>query len=257
MGISGGTQIIGGKSYEMYSPEWYAAQDANKVHNAAVSGQAAGTGQATQKLAQVDTLKDSGYPASIQALNMGSGGGSSVGGTGLAGGGGGGAMDEQAAQARIDRALKAEQDSRSGLIADMPRALAAAGGGDMSTSLTYGGGSGSGAGSLKDAQDAQFARAKDQAGQIAKSALTALRDAHGQAGGGGGLESFRTAQSVIAPAEGMLGDINREQLIQANNAAAHAADQQFQGNLAMRGQNMGLTSSLMALLKGSGAGTLY
>lgn len=37
------TQVIGGKPYQMYSPEWYAARDANKVQQAGVAGTAAGT----------------------------------------------------------------------------------------------------------------------------------------------------------------------------------------------------------------------
>ncbi len=42
----GNSQTINGQSYEMFTPQWYAAQDANKVHQAGVSGTAGGTGEA-------------------------------------------------------------------------------------------------------------------------------------------------------------------------------------------------------------------
>lgn len=73
----GRPQIIGGTTYEQYSPEWYAAMDANKVHNAGVAGTAAGTAGAN----------------AMGALSGGAGGGGAMGGlNGLLGGGASGAV---------------------------------------------------------------------------------------------------------------------------------------------------------------------
>lgn len=55
-GMGGGKQIIGGKPYDIYSPEWRAAQDADKVKTAGVEGTAAGTAKGNQITAETPAL---------------------------------------------------------------------------------------------------------------------------------------------------------------------------------------------------------
>lgn len=104
------------------------------------------------------------------------------------------------------------------------------------------------------AVEAEFARAKDTSGQIAKSALTGLSDnmsARGMAGSGAQGEE---AAKIINHQAGGLADLNREQAIQGLQYTQHANDTQYQGDIAQRAQNMGLTQSLLGLLRN---GTAY
>ncbi len=75
---AGGYQIIAGKSYPMYSPEWYAAQRSNEADVAGAAGTAAGT--YTKNAATASGL----LSPSLTALD-GSGGTGAAGTTGAAG----------------------------------------------------------------------------------------------------------------------------------------------------------------------------
>jgi len=111
----------------------------------------------------------------------------------------------------------------------------------------YGAGGPSGP-SLEDAQAAAFARAKDTAGALARASLTALRESAASRGTlGAGFEGVSEAQNAIAPAMNTLGNLNASQLSDAYAAAQHRADMQQQGQIAQRGQNLGMAQSIMGL----------
>ena len=59
------TQLIGGKPYEIYSPEWQAAMDAYKVQQAGVAGTAAGTATGNEYTASTEAkrLYDLSHPS--------------------------------------------------------------------------------------------------------------------------------------------------------------------------------------------------
>lgn len=102
------------------------------------------------------------------------------------------------------------------------------------------------------AVEAEFARSKDKAGQIAKSAITGLSDSMAGRGlQGSGIEGEEMAKIINGQAGG-LSDLNREQAIQGLQYQTHANDMQYQGDITQRAQNMGLTQSLLGLLRSGG-----
>ena len=88
------------------------------------------------------------------------------------------------------------------------------------------------------ARDAVFARAKDKAGQIARSSLNALRNVMGERGlGGSSIEGLGQA-GIVGAAGSELGDVNREQMIQDLNRQAEIEDLTYQGGIQQRGQDI-------------------
>ena len=123
------------------------------------------------------------------------------------------------------------------------------GGSGGSTPVQYGGADPQ---ALQKAQEAEFARGKDRAGLISKSAITGLRDSMASRGTlGSGIEGEGTA-NILSGAAGGLGDLNREQTIQAAQGQTHAADQQFQGDLQQRAQQQQAIQSLMQMMSSYG-----
>lgn len=89
-----------------------------------------------------------------------------------------------------------------------------------------------------DARAAAFARAKDQAGQIARSSLTSIAEnMAGRNMTGGGLQSLKEA-GAIGGAGDSLQNLTRDQLISDNNRAADVSDENYQGAIAQRGQDV-------------------
>lgn len=98
------------------------------------------------------------------------------------------------------------------------------------------------------ARAAAFARAKDQAGAISRSALDALREAMAGRGlAGSGIEAEQTG-NLLSSGAGMLSDFTREQLIQDLTRSGQISDRNFQGQLTRRGQNLSLFPSLQGLI---------
>jgi len=98
------------------------------------------------------------------------------------------------------------------------------------------------------ARDAAFARAKDQAGQVGRSALDSLRSALGAQGRlGGAYEAQRTGE-VIGGAAGNLGEYTREQLMADLNRAAGISDRNVAAGLTRRGQDLNLQQTLLGLI---------
>lgn len=96
-----------------------------------------------------------------------------------------------------------------------------------------------GAPDMAAAQQAQFARAKDQAGEVARSALAGLRS---QLGGrnllGSGAE-HRGTVNVANKGVQQLGELSRDQAIQGSEANQQAALANFQGGVTQRAQDIG------------------
>ncbi len=66
----GNSQIINGQSYQMYTPEWYQAQQADTIRRAGIGGAAQGAGQANYMNAVSPSL--AGLYAAIGQPNAGS-----------------------------------------------------------------------------------------------------------------------------------------------------------------------------------------
>ncbi len=102
------------------------------------------------------------------------------------------------------------------------------------------------------ARAAAFGRAKDQAGQVARSGVDATSNEMALRGlAGSGIEGSALG-SVIGGSAGQLGDFTREQLIQDLDRARQVADMQYQGNITQRGQNMGLSPAILGLIGSRG-----
>lgn len=210
----GNTQIIGGQSYQMYSPQWYAAQDANKVQQAGVDGKAAGTSAGTAIRSKFEAQfpgwappnPGSGYGASNPALqglmdfaNGGYGSSSSSSSSGSSGGSTGGLNTTIPAQASANGPSGAQEDA---------------------------------------ARSATFARTKDNAANTANASLNGLSEALGARGmTGGGYEAGQIGGTLAREAN-TIGEGDRQQAESELDHAQHRADEQFQGEIAQRGQDL-------------------
>ena len=112
-------------------------------------------------------------------------------------------------------------------------------------------GGGSGTASLPpiaypDAQagvDAAFARGKDKAAQNARASLTGLREAMaGRNMLGSGVEAAGSAEIVGRAGQG-VNEIIREQSIQDAMLANQRANQEYQGRIQQRGQDINVAQS--------------
>ena len=91
---------------------------------------------------------------------------------------------------------------------------------------------------MQAGMDAALLRAKEKQGQIARSALTGLREALGERQMlGSGAEAQATGD-ITAAALGSLSDVNREQLIQGDENARRLAELSYQGSIQQRGQDI-------------------
>jgi hypothetical protein len=89
-----------------------------------------------------------------------------------------------------------------------------------------------------EAQAAAFARAKDQAGLVARGALTGLSGAMaGRGTVGSGVEG-RGQQSIINAGQQNLGDVVRQQAMTKADLAQQTAEANYSGGIAQRGQDL-------------------
>lgn len=223
----GGSQVINGKGYAMYTPEWYAAQDAEKVRAAKVEGQAAGTmvGQADASKYQT---KYPGYQTPPPPTTTGFG--SILAGlTGSVAGAGG------TTNGTFPNVL--------GSGASMGGGGGAPGGGGGAPGGAPGGQMGTGYAQFKApdttaATDAAFGRAKDQVGLESRGALTGLAGAMaGRGTVGSGVEG-RGQQAIIQSGQQQLADTSRQSAITAADLAQKNAELSFSGQLTQRGQDI-------------------
>lgn len=227
-GKGGGTQIVGGKPYSQYTPEWYAAQKADEVSRAGTAGTAIGTG-AKNALDALGTVTGStpstpgtGTPGGVPPRIGGPGGGLPGYGTFDAsdpGGGSGGPA------------------------------------GTYDTGTPQGGGGGRPHISQPNqnaSEAATFGKAKDQVGQETSGALTGLRSALASRGMLGGQGEYRGTTGVATQGQAQMGDVSRQQAVthlsnemdinKANLGADVATrGQDISSATTRRGQNMDYT----------------
>lgn len=220
MGV-GNMQVINGKSYVMYSPEWYKAQQTETQRGAEEKGTAAGTtaGAALNALqSRVPDVYGRGVLTGSRTSSSSSTAGGGLpyvgaGGTGGVGGVGGGGV-------------AGAGPSAGGL--SLPREPNPAEG-------------------LNRATEINLARAKERQGQLARSAVTGLRGALGERGVlGSGIETGAT-QGIASNALQSLTDINRQGMIDEDEQARALAALTYQGGVSQRGQDLsGLLGQLQA-----------
>lgn len=110
-------------------------------------------------------------------------------------------------------------------------------------------GLGVGMGGEADARAAAFSRAKDQAGRIARSSLTAISERMaGMGTSGGGMQALREA-GAITDAAAPLQDLTRDQMISDFNRSADVSDLTYTGGITQRGQDMSQRAAYQALLR--------
>lgn len=226
----GGTQqqIIGGQSYTMYSPQWYAATDAQRIKDAGTAGKAQGTGAGAEATTYLDALKNTGLPL------FNSGGGSTSSSTGV----GTGTGSPYTPPATVPPPSLGG-GAVGGLSAGGPWSKTF----DNGPTQTSGGGVGGGIPGITPvdttaAQSAAFAHAKDQVGQVGQGALTGLRSSLGSRGMlGSGAESKGVA-SVANRGQGQLGDVARSQAVDSSALAERTATTNYNGGISQRGQDI-------------------
>jgi hypothetical protein len=145
-------------------------------------------------------------------------------------------------QANTDATKRSQQLSdRNSLFAQINRPAA-----PSAATITHG----SVNGNEGDARAAAFSRAKDQAGRIARSSLTAIAEQMADRGvTGGGMQALREA-GAISGAGAELQDLTRDQMIADVNREADIADMDYQGKITQRGQDLANRQSYMSLLAG-------
>ena len=126
------------------------------------------------------------------------------------------------------------------------------------------------AGDESAARAAAFARAKEQAGQTGRAALTGLRESLASRGMlGGGAEAVGTGQ-VVGATGGMINEFTRDQLMSDLQRSGQLADRNYAGGLQARGQDIlqrgqdlsqqaaqqNYQQSLLGLMR-SGGGVVY
>lgn len=109
---------------------------------------------------------------------------------------------------------------------------------------------GAGGASEADARAAAFSRAKDQAGRIARSSLTAIAEQMASKGMSGASIQALSEAGAINDASGALLDLNRDQAISDVNRAADVEDLDYTGRVTQRGQDLNNRQSYLSLLRG-------
>jgi len=144
------------------------------------------------------------------------------------------AYNEQQRMLLADKLSRERMASLSGMMGDTAARVQMPGGPDETA-----------------ARSAAFARAKEQAGSTARSALMSLQGAIDERGMTGSSVEAGQAGGVIGGAANSVGDFTREQLIQDLNRASQIADMRYQGDITQRGQDMNRTQTLMGLMAGA------
>lgn len=129
-------------------------------------------------------------------------------------------------------------------------ASSSSGGGGAPQHVDFGGLSGA-----EDAAQANtFARAKDRAGDIGRSAMNSLAGVMGARGLTGSGLAANAAGGVINQQANQLGEVSRDQAITGANMARQRASEMYQGNITQRGQDIVANDSqrnaMLGLLQG-------
>lgn len=86
--------------------------------------------------------------------------------------------------------------------------------------------------------NAELLRAKERQGQLARSAVTGLREALGERQMLGSGAEAQATSDIASDALSSLTDVNREQLIQDDDNATRLAELTYQGGIQQRGQDI-------------------
>ncbi len=98
------------------------------------------------------------------------------------------------------------------------------------------------------ANDATFNAAKDKTGAISRGSMTALREGGAERGIlGSGVEGGGMA-SLLNEGTKRLADVNRQQTISGVDTQNQMANRNYAGNIQKRGQDLGVSSSILSLL---------
>ena len=101
------------------------------------------------------------------------------------------------------------------------------------------------------ARNAAFARAKEQAGSTARSALMSLQNTVDDRGMTGSSVEAGLTGGAIGGAANQVGDFTREQLMQDLARSKQVADTVYQGRITQRGQDMNKNQALLGLMAGA------
>ncbi len=102
------------------------------------------------------------------------------------------------------------------------------------------------------ARAAAFARAKDQAGQIARSSLDSLYNLMAASGRAGSNIEASEASNILEGTAGDLGDVVRQGAITEADEAQQEALANYQGGITQRGQDLARQQSLLSLITARG-----
>ena len=104
------------------------------------------------------------------------------------------------------------------------------------------------------ARAAAFARAKEQAGRTANSALASLKGMFEDSGTMGSTMEAAQAGQILGGAGAGVNQFTRDQMISDLARAAEIEDAQYSGNITQRAQDNSMKQALLALMNG---GALY
>lgn len=202
-GVSG-SQIIGGQTYQQYTPEWYAAQRANNTTASGAAGQAAGS-------YTNNYLNSSGILNGLQgALGNGAGGS--------------GSASSTPTGTTLGGALGSGSGVNGGNI------------GPVSTNGNYV--APIQAPDSSTATNSAFATAKDQAGKAARAGLMSLNGELGAQGLMGSGAQVQGTRDIVAQGLGTIGQASRDEAGKAADVAAQFAQTGYQGAITQRGQDV-------------------
>lgn len=168
---------------------------------------------------------------------------------------------DRLSQAAADAAKRGQMELAARLQAEAETRRIAAfstmtgGGGDVHTQVTRSNLTGV---NEQAARDAAFARAKEQAGSTALSSLTAFKDIMAGSGKMGSSLEAGGMSDIVGGGANNLNEFTRDQLMLDLNRAADISDQEYQGNITQRGQDITANgqrlASISALLNMPGLG---
>lgn len=220
------SQIFNGQTYPMYSPEWYAAQSADKVRQAGVAGTAEGTGEANYL---------SALSPSLQALYRSMGiGGSSGGGYGTSSTSVPGSVGYSGTTSRPTPGA-----TSYGFGGGDPVSSAGLKSESIGTSPT----ATIGPLDLSKSDTAAFATAKDQAAKTAGASMTGLQQALASRGlGGAGYEAGQIGNTLGREAN-TIGEAGRTQALNDARLTAEGNLANLSAGVTQRGQDIGSKQS--------------
>lgn len=204
------TQVVNGAPFQQYSPEWYAAQQADTIRRQGIAGTAAGTGEANYLNA---------LSPSLAGLYSATGLGGTTSGTSGTG------TSPVSYQAPVAGSFDASSVAPTGLSPS-----GTPGSTPTATIAPL---------DLSKASTAAFATAKDQAARTAAASLTGLNQALTSRGlGGAGYEAGQVGNTLAQEAN-TIGEAGRAEAAKEADLQAQAAEANLGAEVTQRGQDIG------------------